>query len=140
MSAERRVDRETLFGYASDLSDRHRTYGFDVPMTDLDQIIALEYDNKIPVALIEYKHAASREPLSSSTEAIANLGRMAGIPAFHVTYMISDNGDGDQTWTYTVRRMDRVEDGYPKLLTETQFVAGLYKLRGREIPDTWLEE
>ena len=40
-----------------EISERHRFWGFNCPSVDLD-FLMLEYNHRLPVALIEYKHAA----------------------------------------------------------------------------------
>lgn len=74
------------------ISKRHRTWGYDLPATDIDFIL-LEYgwEDKKPVALIEYKTIGSMRYLGAEkairdNRPISTLATMANLPAFIVAY------------------------------------------------------
>lgn len=114
------------------LSERHRRWGFDVPATDVDQFI--EYDHKIPRALVEYKN--EHAPVQHSTHpnycALYNFcePRVEQLPLLAVRY-----SDDFSTWT-VVALNEAARDYQPTTATvnEDQFVGLLYRIRGREEP------
>jgi len=129
------------------ISQRHRTWGMDVPMQDLDFVCA-EYDNALPVALVDYKHEHAPIDLNSiGAKVLTNLGDMAGIPAFFVRYGHT-NQDGywgdiaeDSTPWFQLMPLNIYAHGLdlPTLddnteLTELEYVSWLYSIRGRAIP------
>jgi len=78
-----------------ELSLRHRMWGWDCPMVDLD-FLGLEYDTKKPACLVEYKHECAKpgHKKEASYQALIELGNgyRAGIPVFAVRYA------SDFTW------------------------------------------
>ena len=115
------------------LSERHRRWGWDCPMVDID-FLALEYDEGKAAAIVEYKHenAAPQYASQPSYRAIIDLGDRAGVPVFAVRYA------DDFSWW----RVIPLSCGAKKILasvqsmTEEQWVTFLYRLRGRDVPVT----
>jgi hypothetical protein len=126
-----------------ELNDRHRQWGFNCPAFDLD-FIMVEYDNREPIAFVEYK--AKKLPdgyllKDANIEVLWKLARLASRPAFIVEYY---KQDGVRRWavtgidklaankmsyfTKTMQIKHRVE------CTELEYVSFLYWLRGREMP------
>ncbi len=120
------------------LSARHRLWGFDVPMVDVDWLV-IEYDNSEPIALIDYKEHSSprvQGPTDANSRAIAKLATRAGIPAYNVRYWkqlsileffpIALNDSGESLLPSKLR------------MNEIEFVTWIYKLRGRSLPESVL--
>jgi hypothetical protein len=114
------------------ISRRHREWGYDLPITNIDFLV-VDYDRAKPVAIIEYKHerALLSNTSSASYRAIGELCNLANIPFFVVQYK------GDFTiWTLIpVNKKAREIIGETKKLSEYDYVDFLYKLRGRVMPD-----
>jgi hypothetical protein len=78
------------------LSARHRSWGFDLPATDLDFLL-LEYTFGKAKAIVEYKHERATSTLRichPTIEAIRDLADKAELPFFVVRY-----SDDYLTWT-----------------------------------------
>jgi hypothetical protein len=118
------------------LSDRHRLWGYDIPVVDLDFV---NYDNGLPIAIIEYKNehgvplklfqeARSRRPLG----VISTLSNLAKLPFFICRY--SDD--------FSMFKLRAMNDLAGAILSETTmfdevgYVDFLYRLgeRKRRIP------
>ena len=117
------------------LSKRHRDWGKDCPMADIDFLV-IEYDCAVPKALVEYKHEQQsvenflKYLKGSNCKAIGHLGDMAQLPAFVVRYK-------DDLSAYHARPINAVAREWlpkPKTMAESEWVSFLYRLRGREIP------
>lgn len=118
------------------LSQRHREWGGNAPAFDLDFILA-EYDMAKPVGLAEYKHH-SRAGLSyvredASIRTLRALADMAALPGWVAIYKPC-------SWSFKVYCLnDRARavwgDAEYTILTEREYVRGLYRLRGRTLPD-----
>ena len=72
------------------ISNRHRTWGFDCPATDID-FLMVEYTNRNPIALIEYKTVGSLKYLGQDKALldhlpVSRLAMMAGLPSFICAY------------------------------------------------------
>lgn len=131
-SNEQPVKEESTFQRDMHLLLRHRSWGFDVPATDID---FLEYDNAKAIALVEYKRTQDLNACTprdgANLEALADLGDRAELPVFVTFY--------NQTlaW-YRIFPVNAhaVNTGPPEgILPEIKYIDFLYWLRGREIPD-----
>lgn len=121
-------------------SEWHRAWGFDCPYTDID---GLEYDEGIPVCLIDFKYwqgflppldDANRSALTALADNYAPPSGDRGLPFFYVFYW-----DNKAFRVYPANDKAR-EWLLPKAndFSEQEYVRFLYKLRGREIPrDIW---
>ncbi len=113
------------------LSERHRLYGHDAPMLDVD-FLCVEYDGGRPVLLCEYKSGDPR-PLDfehPSFKALRYLANASGIPAVCAFY-------SPIYWHYTcyplnARAVEWFTEG--EVLSELEYVTRLYRLRGRVVP------
>jgi len=121
------------------LSARHRKWGWDCPAIDID-FLMLEYDNGEPVAIIEYKHerAAAQHPTHPSYRALRSLADKASVLFLGVRYA------DDFSW-FRILPINSVARGHLSYqyhtMTEGEYVAFLYGLRGREAPpDMFLDE
>jgi len=114
------------------LSQRHRAWGWDCPAVDLD-LLFLEYDKGIPVAIIEYKHENAPPQFASNPnyQALINLGNRAELPVFAVRYT------DDFEWYEAVPLNALAQKLCPerKQMTEAAWVKFLYNIRGYEPPD-----
>ena len=123
------------------LSLRHREWGHDCPAVDLDFLL-IEYDRAEPKALVEYKNEHAQPIVvskSPSIRAMAKLADDANLPAFLVRYA------DDFTW-WKVRPLNRQslvyampylsDQQYDFIVDELEYVALLYKLRGRQMPQS----
>ena len=114
------------------ISNRHRTWGFDCPATDID-FLMVEYSKREPMALIEYKTVGSMKYLGHKKALldhlpVSRLATMANLPSFIVAY------DQKEILFY-VKSTNSI--GEAKLLVDTwrvmaekSFVDFLYHLRG----------
>jgi len=118
------------------LSERHRQWGWDTPSCDLDFVL-IEYDSAMPKALAEYKHCSpsgnSKVEENASIRAFRMLAHMAGLPAWVAFYR-------PWSWSFKVFSLnDAAREIWGAeeyvVLTELEYVAALYRLRGRSLPD-----
>lgn len=114
------------------LSARHRAWGWDCPMVDIDFLVA-EYDAKEPVAIIEYKseYAAPQRATNASYQVLIKLATWAHIPFFNVRYAC------DFSWWKVTPLNGFAKDVQPVRceVDEREFVTFLYRLRGRALPE-----
>lgn len=113
------------------ISERHRLYGGDCPMVDIDFPV-IEYDQRRIVALIEYKLWGKPIDLGeASHEALRNLAHDIDVPFVIAAYE-------PVAWNYyVVPASDNAWarlDGRPWTLTERQYVRWLHRVRGRRAP------
>ena len=118
------------------LSARHRRWGWDCPAVDLD-FLFLEYDRGKAVALVEYKHELAEPQYAShpTYQAMIDLGTRADVPVFACRY--TDNFD---VWG-VVPLNDSALQWLPERceMTEREWVAFLYRLRGYDVPEALLD-
>ena len=117
------------------LNGRHRRWGWDCPMVDID--FFLEFDNGKPCALIEYKAdgAQAIDFYGKNIEAQRILADRAEIPFFIVKYNKSFEWFAIRpvnTYARTVLLINSVSQR--KRITEEKYVGFLYALRGRQLP------
>lgn len=135
----RRMNPEALMRAQQQLSDRHREWGDDVPVVDLDYLMA-EFNHGVPVAIVDYKfHGADLARTSAKThETLSGFYDESGnqVPFFVARYW-------PDVWAFKVRPVNKAATGFfdrvkPELLTrygewvpltEYQFVWLLYRLR-----------
>jgi len=127
------------------ISLRHRDFGWDCPMVDLDdletpagsvidQFKTMEYDNSIPVALIEYKHYNAKITLSHpSIQAQKYLADCAKIPFMVVIYYPETHH------FYVIPMNDIAKEKHEwlaseRMWNERNYVHMLYWLRKRPYP------
>lgn len=110
------------------LSQRHRTWGWNCPAVDID-FLMVEYDCGKASALVEYKHerAAPQYASHPSYRTLVDLGDRARLPIFACRY-----SDDFTSWRVTPLN-DLAKSFCPERrdMTEAQWVALLYKTRGR---------
>ncbi len=113
------------------LSLRHRDWGMDCPMLDLDFVV-VEYDHCQPQALVEYKHELAKiQHLDHpSYRTLVSLGNLASLPAFFCRYA------GDFSWWKPVGLNRAAKLLLPDRVnwSERDWVTFLYLLRGRGMP------
>jgi len=118
------------------LSERHRQWGWDCPAVDLD-FLFLEYDRGKATALIEYKneHAKPQMAAHPTYQALIDLGTRANIPVFAVRYA------DDFAWFLVVPLNQNAKDSLSnrQQMTEREYVAFLYTLRGYSVPSDVLD-
>lgn len=126
------VKPENLEFRDGDLSARHREWGFDCPAVDLD-FPMVEYNRGEAAAIVEYKYAATDtvpDLTHPSMTALAGLANAAEIPFIVACYT-------REPWTFRVYRgndhAERIYREEGRLLTEREFVASLYFIRGRTL-------
>lgn len=112
------------------ISERHRQWGFNCPAKDIDFLLA-EYDRGEPRALIEYKHKnASAASINSNEHSpIRWMADKCGIPFAVVVY-------DDEAVLFRCIPKNTHAIGIFKSsvwLSETDYVAKLYELRGRDL-------
>jgi len=112
------------------ISKRHRTWGYDLPATDIDFIL-LEYSNQEPVALIEYKTVGSMRYLGTEKairdhRPVSTLAAMANLPAFIVAY---DTKNIAFYVKSTNHAAERITEYNWLMMNETSFIDFLRDLR-----------
>lgn len=137
----RRVDDDTLIRASLQLSDRHRAWGDDCPMVDLDYLL-VEYNHGTAVAVVDYKfHGATIERTNRRTfETLGGLYDSTGrqLPFFIARYW-------PDIWAFRLKAVnesavkwlnDTLSSLAPELcgaewvdLTEYRYVYLLYRLR-----------
>lgn len=110
------------------ISLRHREWGFNCPMADID-FLAVEYNAGLPVAIVEYKQKRAQKPdiQHPTYRALKMLANRAGLPFMIVFYC-------DEIWWFHVYPINHIAlKHYPKpvLMTEQEYVTSLYKLRSQ---------
>lgn len=112
------------------ISRLHREWGYDCPAVDIDFLL-IEYDEGIPVALVEYKHEEA-QPVDRdhpSYRAMLHLTSAADIPLFVVRY-----SDDLSQWAVTpIGYIARLLIHQKTTMTQAQFIDFLYELRGRSV-------
>ena len=112
------------------LSLRHREWGYDAPMVDVDWLV-IEYDFREPVALVSYKREDAPGESEANRTAFRVLAWMAHLPAFEVRYSPNLASFRPLALNGSARRLLPE----PVAMSERQYVAFLYRLRGRRAPD-----
>lgn len=117
------------------LKELHLSWGYDVPAVDIDHLL-VEYDDLIPVAMIDYKHefAAPHRPSEPSFHAIKKIGiqgtdgSFKALPFFIVRY------GKDYSWWTVVPMNQAARELLPDRVTYDQaaYVQFMYSLRGRD--------
>lgn len=119
------------------LSERHRLYGRNCPMADID-FLAVEYDKKEASALIEYKHMMARNVDQShpTYAAMSKLASNSNIPFYIVRY-----NPGSWAYKLTPANKQASELTFDEIcLSEREYVEFLYHLRGREADSAILKK
>ena len=117
----------------SEISLRHRKWGYNCPAVDLDFVMA-EYNHGKPVAIVEYKHRCAQEPqighpTYQALTALADGYTCGALPFFVAIYYPPE-------WYFRVIPVNEAAKAYYKhvldeYLTEQRFVKSLYVLRKR---------
>jgi len=108
------------------MSDRHRSWGFNCPCTDIDFLL-VEYHIAKPVALIEYKHYKADFPnlAQASYRALEALADKAQLPLLLTFYW-------PDIWAFRVYALNTFAMHYfseQEDLTESEYVARLHRMR-----------
>ena len=114
------------------LSARHRLWGHNCPMVDLDFLV-VEYNHGKPVGLIEFKHFGAEKPdIEHPTyRALIELSNLASLPFLVVFY------DNEDWWfrVYPINDAAKVHYKKGQIMSEREFVRSLYRLRGIVMSD-----
>ena len=126
------------------ISQKHRSWGFNVPAVDIDFLL-VEYDNRKAVALVEYRHYnGTVRTDSANILAVVDLADRAGLPFFCVQYRY-DTDDGT-IWKeaplgtparFRIIPMNPIAEGIygnwedKGFMLEARYVAWLHRIRGR---------
>ena len=133
------------------ISKWHRTLGWNAPACDIDclltgdgeiteNFVMIEFDNKKPRALIEYKNCnADIDWKSASIKATRALADMAAIPFFVCVYKKLEN-DPPVFWVHPQNSFAFNWLSHPARLSEREYVRFNYLLRGRSAPASMLEK
>lgn len=103
---------------------------------DLDFLL-LEYDKGHPVAIVEYKHVRAMpvNPSHASYLALKSMGTRAGVPVFVARYKPG-------IWEFEVTSLNHLAAKrlpVKTVMSEPEFVAFLYRLRGETVPQSVLD-
>jgi hypothetical protein len=113
------------------ISRRHREWGFNVPIADIDFLVC-EYDRCVVAALVEYKNQHSRKEFDNAEiRTLRNLADRAQTPFFIVRY----TDDLARYFAIPMNYLAQAKLPTGTLMSEVEYVSFLYKLRGRQIPD-----
>ena len=116
------------------LSERHRAWGRNCPMIDLD-FLAVEFDTLIPRGICEYKHCNTRftdDELCqrAGIRVVRTLANLAGLAAWVAVY-------NPNNWSFRVVALNEIARtlfGGKKIFTERDYVERIYHLRGSKLP------
>lgn len=122
---------------------RHRFYGFEAPAAGM-KLPMIEYDRGEPLAVINYLNRADGLPRGEDVNAAYGaFGRLSDITGVQLPFMTAVYDP--RTWAFQVYPHNSAaysfldvtpEPGKAVMyMTERQFVANLYRLRGRHVPD-----
>lgn len=125
------------------ISEWHRKIGYNAPAMDIDGITTsegehegawIEYDHREPVALFEYKtvgHLEARgwSKLIEEIKPLTSLANRANLPAYLVVY--DSRKPRFLPRCLTLTGVDYLGDLW---LSERDYAAFLYQIRGRTIP------
>jgi hypothetical protein len=126
--SENDVPKERTGWRDEELSRKHRNWGHNLPIVDIDFLVVL-YDRAQPTALIEYKQmcAPAFSADHPSYRALAALADGSAIPFFVVHY-------NKRSWTFKVQGINgKARELHPQINTydEPNYVGFLYHLQGR---------
>jgi hypothetical protein len=110
---------------------RHRAWGYDAPLVDIDFMV-VEYDRREPVALISYKREDALPDSPANLEAFRRLGAKACLPTFEVRYASDFARFQPISLTVQAQQLMRGFEGCS--MPELEYVQWLYWLRGRIPP------
>lgn len=115
------------------ISQRHRSWGYDCPMVDID-FLAIEYTQKVPVALVDYKAARPFRIDANAANYTALINASAGM---NVPFMVVFYSP-QYAWFYVhpMNYQSMQWFGRGQWMSEREYVAALYTLRGISVPPT----
>lgn len=125
-----RVAKERTGWRDEAISTRHREWGFDCPAVDIDWL-AIDYDQGIPVALIDWKAIGAKNPNLNAVNyrVLRWVANKCFIPFLIVFY------DSEKWCFHTIPANYYAKQEYEnRWMSEREFVTSLYRLRGRTIP------
>jgi hypothetical protein len=119
------------------LNDRHRLWGDPLVMTDIDHMVEYHarFGEVTATALVEYKleYAKPVPQAHHNAKALVNVGDRANLPVFGVRYA------RDFSWWLVTPLNSRARQWVPEdhaEMSERQYVALLYRLRGEPMPSS----
>ena len=131
---DNRPAKEEYTGWRDqELSVRHRTiWGYDMPMVDID-LLVVEYDKRIPIALVEYKWETRTPRLyGANYEALRELADRARIPFFVCGY----KSDFTRWYVHAGNKQSQeLLKTTRQEWAEEEYVTFLYQLKGLTIPE-----
>ena len=115
-----------------DISRKHREWGFNCPMVDIDFLV-VEYNLGAPVAVVEYKHIAAVTPniQHPTYRALTALADASSIPFFIAVY-------GKDPWWFTITPVNTHAQAlfdFGEVLSEYDYVRKLYMMRSIAISE-----
>lgn len=118
-----------------ELSKRHRKWGCDCPVVDID-LLMVEYNLGKPVALVEYKKWNAQLPnLKHPTyKALCELANADKLPFFIAMYW-------QDIWAFKIIPVNEISKQFydtNAIYTEQQYVESLYRLRSRIVQNSIL--
>lgn len=128
---ERPVKEERSHWRDEALSLRHRNWGWNAPMVDIDFLV-VEYSAGKARALIEYKSETAKIDFENnkSFDALSDLANRADLPFFIVQY---DNILFSWFMVYPLNQRGKSVLKTVTKMTELEYVCFLYDLRGFEL-------
>ena len=117
------------------LARRLSKWGFEYPPLDLD-FLFLEHNNGQVKAIIDYKNEHEKKHYASSPvyQALIDLGDRAGIPVISCRY--NDDYSRYKATPLNVYARNYIHE--PKELSEAEWVALLYEIKGQEVSKEFL--
>jgi hypothetical protein len=115
------------------ISARHRLWGTDCPMVDVDFLV-LEYNHGKVVALVEYKHERGQhlDPNHPSALALRDLADRAGLPVWSVRY--ADDFSWFEAKPLNLLARGRHSNDEPVKMSERDYVTWMCALRHAPLP------
>lgn len=113
--------------------DRHRKWGDNVPVMDMDRV-GWEYDLCKIIALIEYKHHRAPPMEWAQLTTMLNTADQLAVPAYKVEYTRDDETEDGEP-LFRVTPLNPMADWitYEGSILEEQYVGFLHEIRGRVI-------
>jgi len=131
----RRVDTGWRDGL---LAVRHLSWGFPAPAPGMT-LPMVEYDRGVPLAVINYIRRGTELPrgneVANAYRALANLHRFTGEQLPFLTVKYDPRNWAVQVFGHNPAAVDFLDRVGWQRMTEQQFAANLYRLRGRYVPD-----
>lgn len=130
MAAERQVKTERTGWRDEWISNRHRGWGWDCPMVDIDWLV-VDYTRKQAVAIVEYKAKGAKQPnpADANYTVLRGIADKLNIPFFVVFY----SPDEAMFMVEAFNPLGKAIVANKQVMTERQYVGFMYSIRKEPI-------